>query len=172
MPVSDELAVLDGELERGVSQRGGGRQRGDGGRFDFHHGAFAGQSEGALQNRRGGALEMDALRQRGIMGHHLIRGHILAPDPNCVADGAPVQNSRHTLRQHLCVETLGVLGAQVHSVHACSGEGEERKRNLGHFHFVGVAVTDRALAGIFGKRGFGGFVGDGVSNEVVRVGVN
>lgn len=115
---------------------------------------------------------MDALRQRGVMGHHLIRGHILAPDPNCVADGAAVQNSRHALRQNLCVETLGVLGAQVHRVHARSGEGEERQRNLAHLHLVGVAVADRVLAGVFGKRGFGGFVGDWVANEVVRVGVN
>ena len=67
---------------------------------------------------------MDQFDERGVMGHHLIRGHILAPDPNRIADSTPVQHASDALVEELEVVSFRVIGTDMDRMHACSGEGD------------------------------------------------
>lgn len=116
---------------------------------------------------------MDQFDERGVMGHHLIRGHILAPDPNRIADSTPVQHASDALVEELEVVSFRVIGTNMDRMHACSGEGEQRQWHLVHLHFIGarfrVGVWNGVIGGYFGLRGF---FRNSVANEVMGVGVN
>lgn len=107
------------------------------------------------------------------MGHHLIRGHILAADPNRIADGTPVQHAGDALVEELEVVSFRVIGTDMDRMHARPGKGEQRQRHLVHLHFVGarfrVGVWNGVIGGYFGLRSF---FRNSVANEVMGVGVN
>ena len=116
---------------------------------------------------------MDQFDERGVMGHHLIRGHILTADPNCIADGTPVQYAGDALIDELEVVSFRVVRTDMDRVHSRSGEGEQRQWHFVHLHFVDarfrVGVWNGVIGGYFGLRGF---FRNSVANEVMGVGVN